>query len=283
MNRRGRKRYHPIRTFFSVFFTMILLCGGVLFYAFKIEPNLLTVKEIDLSSESPSGRTMTVVQLSDLEISKAYSEDKLPDIIRRVNSFSPDIIVFTGDLFSNYAEYSPEDEVENALSQMTAKVGKYAVYGNNDYGGGAAEEYEDIMENAGFLVLINSSQTIGVADKTVVIGGLDDDTMGSPDLDQTFDGGTVDADYTILLSHEPYVPDHIEDYGVNLILSGHTHGGQVSIPFLSSPLAQGEYVKGLYTLEDQNGFLFVSNGFGTSRLAVRFLAPPQIAVFHIAL
>lgn len=268
-------------------FLIFILGVLTILYAFQIEPHSLTTKEYDLNQESGGKDSVTVVQLSDFEISKDYTETELDDIVTQVNALNPDIIVFTGDLFSNYSKYRPVETVVEALSELQSTYGKFAVFGNNDYGGGAVRQYANILEESGFVLLKNQGITIELSSgHSVFIGGMDDDLLGKPNLDAVMADAPADAQYSILLAHEPYLADDINEEPIDLVLSGHTHGGQVNVPYLRKALGMSEnkYTKGFYELDTTASTqLYVSNGFGTSRLPVRFLVPPQIAVFHISL
>lgn len=297
---------------------VMLLCLGLCvlavaigIYSVKIEPYLIQVKSYALTGQV-SEVPLKIVQLSDIEISPEYTVEELDKIVLKVNAMEPDIVVFTGDLFESYYLYGPAHEVVESLSKIRSKYGKFAIWGNNDYGGGGVRVYESIMTDSGFEVLKNSSCVIVLTDdKTIAIGGLDDAQMGEPDYSAVFSNsmvfsnttnshvvnGLFDVDYRILLAHEPTegeasVSSKLANSfkqnqlpNVDLILSGHTHGGQVGIGFVRELMNIDEpYLSGLYTLDTANKTtLIVSNGLGTSRIHARFLAPPQIIEVNLKL
>lgn len=120
-----------------LFILLILILTGLLaVYAVKIEPYRLAVRDYDLKNGAASAE-LKLVHISDIQVSEAYSEERLGKLVDKINGQSPDIVVFTGDLYDNYAAYHPEKKVEKALSAIEARYGKYAVWGNRDYGGGA--------------------------------------------------------------------------------------------------------------------------------------------------
>ncbi len=275
-----------LRTLIKFFF--ILFFGGlsILFYSYKIEPTSLEVNHIHLDIPTLN-EELVVVQLSDIEISKNYSPQNLKKVIEKINSINPDIIVFTGDLFSNYAQYRPTTDVIHYLSQLQAPLEKYAILGNNDHGGGAIREYENIMNESGFTVLQNKSQLIELTNGEVIyVTGLDDDLLGNPNIDDAFYNYSNQSSFNLLLVHEPYLIDNLLDYPYDLALSGHTHGGQIDFPFIDSsyllnPL-ENKYLSGMYTFDNQRRTtLYVNNGLGTSRLPLRFMVPPEITVFTL--
>lgn len=235
---------------------MVLLGGLVLLfiplYAFKIEPSFVTVNRMTFE-QATKENTMKVVQVSDIQLSEAYSTKRLDKIVRKVNQEQADLIVFTGDLFDNYAEYGPVEEISSALAAMQATTGKYAVWGNHDYGGGASRIYESVMNQGGFTVLRNSGTTLTMPNGGVLfIGGMDDSLLGNPSSTEVL-SYRQQYDYSIVLTHEPDVADAFIDTGTQLVLAGHSHGGQINLPFIESPTPPfaRKYKKGLYQLSEE--------------------------------
>ncbi|MEF9892714.1 MAG: metallophosphoesterase [Anaerorhabdus sp.] len=271
-----------------VIFFFIILIGGlsILFYSYKIEPTSLVVNHIHLDIPTLNEK-LVIVQLSDIEISKNYLPVNLRKVVEKINSINPDIIVFTGDLFSNYAQYKPTTEVINYLSQLHASIGKYAIFGNNDHGGGAIRAYENIMNESGFNVLMNESQRIEFnSNEIMYITGLDDDLLGNPSIEDAFDKHINQSNFNLLLIHEPYLIDNLLEYPYDLALSGHTHGGQIDFPFIDTSLllspSENKYLMGTYNFDNlRQTTLYVNSGLGTSRLPLRFLVPPEITVFTL--
>lgn len=281
--RRSRPK-HLIRT--AGWFLVLL---GMLFvYSVKIEPNLLLVRHYQLQGEAAGTETIRLAQISDIQIGENYSMKQLQRVVKKIEKQQPDIILFTGDLFENYAVCGAEVEAEVTalLGQLEAPLGKYAVWGNRDYGGGAARAYRRILDKAGFELLCNSSAQITVAEgKHVLLCGLDDGLFGAPNdaqFPQQMDGFA----YRILLLHEPDLAQRWVQSDFQLILAGHSHGGQVRLPFwagLRTVLAE-QYTRHFYTLNEETGQqLYVNTGLGTSHLPVRFGVVPEIAVFDITI
>lgn len=264
---------------------VVVLIGLLVGYAFKIEPKMLVVHSFHLNEDK--GASVKIVQISDIQVSETYTVNQLNRLVEKINQISPDIIVFTGDLFENYSTFPQKQEVTDSLSQLKATVGKFAVWGNRDYGGGAFKIYEDLLTNAGFTLLNNSGVTVPVSnDKKLFIGGMDDGLLGKPDIDLLLSQMDDKYDYEIVLMHEPDMAELLKDTSVNLLLAGHSHGGQIRIPFMKTiktSLAE-KYDDGFYTINKDNGMqLYVNTGIGTSRIAARFMVPPEIAVFTIHL
>lgn len=249
-------------------------------YAFKIEPNLAVVHRIRLGDKSKP-EALNVLQLSDIQVSESYTTKRLDQVIRKVNQENPDIIVFTGDLFDNYTQYNHEQEIIEKLGELKATIGKYAVWGNHDYGGGAARIYERVMNAANFEVLKNAGETISLVNgKKVFIGGLDDSLLGAPSIEETL-SYRQRYDYSVLLTHEPDVADGFIGTNTQLVLAGHSHGGQIRLPFyeVKNVLAK-KYTRGLYELSDHTK-LYVNTGLGTTSIHARLGVPPEISVFQL--
>lgn len=252
-------------------------------YISQIEPRLLVTKYIRLSPEN-SNETIRLVQISDLHLCKQYSIAQLQKIVRKVNEQQPDLIVFTGDFFDNYKTYQKIEEVLPVWGTLRGRLGKYAIWGNHDYGGDAERIYRRLMKETAFHLLKNTGETIQTRQgNTIFIAGLDDGYFGAPDVEAAL-RNKANQSYKILLMHEPDLAERCHHKGLDLLLAGHSHGGQVKIPFLkrkTTDLAR-KYVIGFYTL-DHTERLYVNTGIGTSKWQVRFLTPPEITVFDIGL
>lgn len=277
-----------IKRIFQFIVILILIFALLAGYAFYIEPDRMVVRQFSLEGRDKNlTHKLRIVQLSDIQVSRNYTPEKLDDLVTKVNKLSPDFIVFTGDLFDNFANYGAgqQQEVGSLLGKLKSTYGKYAIWGNRDYGGGAQRHYENVMGAGGFTILTNESTVINVEnEKKIFIGGVDDALLGTPDVDVITKAMEETYDYRLILLHEPDLSDKLSDSMADLILAGHSHGGQVLLPFnLSMKTAMAEkYVKGFYTInEESNMQLYVNTGIGTSHLPVRFLVPPQIAVFDV--
>jgi predicted MPP superfamily phosphohydrolase len=267
----------------GIIYLLLLILVGLFFYAFKIEPKRIVRHHYVLGKKNDQ-TPLRIVQLSDIHIKKDYSADQLEKIVAKVNAEQPDIIVFTGDLFDNYAQYGPVEAVTSALRNLSAPLGKFAVWGNHDYGGAAARVYPEILAAADFQLLENSGTTITLTNqKSLYIAGLDDSLFGTPFVSATFEARKSDCDYTIVLTHEPDTADHLIDQDIQLVLAGHSHGGQIRLPFFSvkNTLAKN-YEKGFYHLANDTT-LYVNSGLGTTKISARFRVPPEIAVFELYL
>jgi len=255
-------------------------------YARFIEPNMLNVHYENISNELISKNTndVKILQFSDTHLSEYFNIEDLQKVVDKINEEKPDIVIFTGDLIDHYYNYSYTGNISQiweVLSNIKAPLGKYAVYGNHDYGGGAEKVYKDIMENSGFITLVNESVILKQYNLNII--GLDDSIFGNLDIEK-LNELIDDGFFNIVISHEPDVIDIMLEYSIDLFLSGHSHGGQVHIPFVKSilpPLGE-KYIKGIYEFENhRNTKLYVNVGIGTSQIPFRFMAVPELSVFTL--
>lgn len=272
------KKLKRILILFIMF--LILIC----LYSLYIEPKWIRVKKHTVTLDNPNGQAIKIVQFSDTQLGEFFSTKQLEEVVDKINKTSPDIVVFTGDLIDNASNYTDIDKVSKILSKIKAPNGKYAIYGNHDYGGGAVRYYNSIMTDAGFKVLKNSSTALKIGSINLKIFGTDDRLMGGYDMNSTIKGISSD-DINLLLIHEPDLIDDFKDYPIDLAFAGHSHGGQVRIPIygpLKKVILAEKYTHGLYTLENKRKTkLYVNTGLGNTRLPFRFGNIPEITVFTI--
>lgn len=253
---------------------------SVIGYARFIEPNLLVTKTLDIKTQKPI-KPFTMVYFTDTHFGKFYDVSHARKIVEKVNETKPDVVVFGGDLLDNYARDRDSMDLQylkEELQKIESTTGKYAVWGNHDYGGGAVRIYEDFMTSCGFEVLDNES--VELEDYGVKLIGYDDYLMGwtDPSLYK------IESDlYNVIIAHEPIVSQFIDSRSDNFLLSGHTHGGQVNIPFITNkvlPEGSGQFTKGFYTEKEIDTSIslnmYTSSGIGMTRYPFRFLNIPEI-------
>lgn len=282
------KKPARFKWFLGIAVMSLLAAASVYYYARYAEPNLLQVENVEI--RTPSVTTdldgIRIIQISDLHLGKFYTQSKLQSLVQRINGLKPDLVVFTGDLVDNFAAYPSPGNIAPILSQIKAPLGKFAVYGNHDQGGGAKHPYTRIMADSGFTLLVNGHQTLSFGHSRLVVAGLDDFLLGSPNMKKTFRGIDQSA-FVLLLVHEPDVADRLSGYPVDLQLSGHSHGGQVQLPgfgpVYTPPLAR-KYTEGLYTFHagsHRPEYLYVNRGVGTTRLPFRLDSVPELTLLTL--
>ncbi|OCT11028.1 hypothetical protein A8709_04820 [Paenibacillus pectinilyticus] len=229
----------------------------------------------------PSFAGVRIVQFSDTHIGKYYGLNHLSKLVELLQRQSPDILCFTGDLFdSNQGEVT--EDVIPILSQLHAPLGKFAVLGNHDMRLGA-DRIVAILERAGFTVLVNASRSVQRAEGNIQVVGVDEMFYGNPDLPLALKG-IRDEEFVLLLAHEPDFADTAWEYPVDLQLSGHSHGGQIRIPFYGSvftPDLGQKYSIGLYSFVGSDFHVYTNRGIGTTLYPIRFNCRPEITVFAL--
>lgn len=278
----GKLIWHMIQL---VTLVSILVIGGLI-YAGYIEPELLVVKEEALTTEQLTlERPLKIVQFSDLHLGPDYDTLHLARVVEKINSLDADFIMFTGDFIDDNKTFEEVNEAIEVLSKLQARAGKLAIFGNHDYGGNGHKRYKLIMEKAGFHLLVNEKQSFSLKNgEKINVYGFDDVIFGKIDV-AGFLEDMDETSYNIVLVHEPDLADEVAKYPVDLQLSGHTHGGQVTFPILGPPLTPPHgkiYIKGLYDMANNNRMkLYVNVGLGTSQMKYRFLNAPEITVLSI--
>ncbi|MEG2108735.1 MAG: metallophosphoesterase [Clostridium sp.] len=268
----------------KMFLWSIILAVLIAIYATCIERNLLIAEKHNLQLNNNDNESLKVVQFTDTQLGEFYSIYQLEKAVHKINEQNADIVVFTGDLIDNAASYEDINKVAGVLSKIKCNIAKYAIYGNHDYGGGAVRYYNNIMTKGGFTVLKNDNDRIKFKGKYINIFGADDGLLGNNDIKNTM-GNINESDINILLLHEPDLADKYSKYPIDLILSGHSHGGQVYIPFYG-PLVKNtlseKYTKGFYDLQNKRKTkLYVNSGLGNTKAPFRFFNIPQVSTFNI--
>ncbi|MEH7110150.1 metallophosphoesterase [Bacillus sp. JJ1764] len=276
-----------IKRIVGTMFTLLGISSVGYVYAHRIEPSMLEINQLEMShSLIPIGfNGKKIVQFSDTHLGFQYNLHQLNELVSTINDFAPDIILFTGDLMDEPNKFMQINQLRSILQKLHAPLGKYCIYGNHDHGGYGSEIYRDIMESAGFTVLLNQSVPIHYdRSSKIYLTGIDDRMLGRPDLPLALKNVPSNT-FSILLSHAPDVADDASQYPVQWQLSGHSHGGQVKIPFLGAlvipPFAR-IYQEGLYKIGNNKPLmLYVNRGLGTTRLPFRFMAKPELTVFTL--
>jgi uncharacterized protein len=270
----------------SLSLATIFLSTSSYTYARYVEPkHFVVTKHVIQHSLIPKAFDGTkIVQFSDTHLGHFFELEQLQYVINKINYLQPDIVFFTGDLIDKPNRYPYVKNIAPILQQVRAPLGKFAIYGNHDHGGYGTEIYEKIMEESGFDLLVNEHRIITLLDKSkIIIAGIDDAMLGKPNIKKTFQGIPEDV-YTIVLMHEPDIANEIEMFRPHFQLSGHSHGGQIQVPFygplITPPLATHFY-EGFYQVGTSNMLLFVNRGLGTTRMPYRFLSKPEIACFTL--
>lgn len=261
---------------------LILVVSLMYLYARYIEPNNLKANEYSISSETlpDSYNNFKIVQFSDLLYNNDYNKKNIDELIKKINEYNPDLVIFNGNLISNNYQINDEDKsyLEEKLNEINANINKIAIYGSND----EENTYQEIMNNSNFIILNNSSKYIFYkSDYPIEITNITD--FSNIDSTLLIDENITPCFYIYLLQK----PDDIENIlatnlDVDLLLSGYSLGGIVNLPFIG-PLMKKDgaktYINGYYKVDGYN--LYVNNGIGVNNYKIRLFNTPSINLYRL--
>jgi predicted MPP superfamily phosphohydrolase len=221
---------------------------------------------------------ITIAQLSDVHHSSFMSAERIAEIVEDVNTLEADCIVLTGD----YVSYSPYyiAGAGEVLGRLRAPLGVFAVLGNHDFWNNA-DEIERALEREGIAVLRNTHTALELRGERLVLAGIDDLQVRAADLDRAL-RGTDPRRPRLLLSHNPGIIRRAAIANVDLVLAGHTHGGQVHVPIIGAPSVYG-VPKQLVSGHSRVGAtqLYVNRGLGTVIVPVRVGSKPEVTLLTL--
>lgn len=263
---------------------LVLALTGI--WAFLIEPSRLVVKQetIKLANWPTGFENLKIAVISDLHVGSPFIDaEKLRFIVLQINAMQPDLIVLLGDFMIQDVvggkQVEPEDFAEN-LKNLRARHGVFAVLGNHDwwYDGPRVGR---ALEAVGIRVLDDDVMKIERNGQAIWLAGLKDAWTNRTDIDGTLRKVT-DENPIVALTHNPDLFVRIPP-GVILTLAGHTHGGQVNLPFFGRTKVPSEFGKRYAAghIVENNHHLFVTTGIGTSIIPVRFRVPPEIVILTL--
>lgn len=263
----------------------------VIIYGSFIEPHIITVTRHELSSNLR--QPLKVALLADFHVGPYKGAGFVRRTVRETNALLPDVVLIAGDfLFDDRSEF---EDLE-PLKDLRASIGVYAVLGNHDSGhflsmlrqpyelGDKSEELAPYLESLGVTVLRNEHELRHVGNDTLAIAGIDDIWSRTTDLENALAGIPANAT-TLLISHSPDVLLQDAAKSADLIVTGHTHGGQIRLPWIGSlailPTRLGQqYDQGAFPADDDS-VLVITRGLGETLARARLLAPPEIAFIEL--
>ncbi len=266
---------NPERTAKITAYTVISLVALVVVYGF-INAHIIRVRSFDINVPKEAGgrKSLNIVMASDIHLSSIINNGRISAIVNKINSLSPDIVLLPGDIVDGDLNPVVQQNLGEALRQITAPLGVYAITGNHEYIGGVEKACKYITEH-GVKMLRDS--TVFVDSSFYVVGREDRSARKRKPLSELMEN--VDRKYpVILMDHQPFRLEEAEENGVDLQLSGHTHYGQMwpfnYITDMVYELAYGYLVKG-------STHIYVSSGVGTWGPPLRIVANPEIAEFRL--
>jgi uncharacterized protein len=253
------------------------------------EPNRPRIERQEMALSRWPARLdgFTIALLSDFHYDPYFSAHPLKAAIGMVNDLHPDLIALAGDFVSMPWSYQNEEAAAETaepcarlLSQMRAPHGLWAVMGNHDYFTNP-RRVTRALQAEGIKVLANQSMAIEQDGTRFWLAGVNDVLSGTAQLERTLLDVPAD-EATVLLAHEPDYADFVARSPVDLQLSGHSHGGQVRLPFMRPlylPDLARKYPVGLYRIGALT--LYTNSGLGTVGFPIRLNCPPEITLITL--
>ncbi len=270
-----------------------IIGGGALAlagYSYFIERFALSLTRIELAySNLPEAFDgFSILQISDLHIKRWSKIERLMEQI--MQSVDYDIMVFTGDI-------SVREKGAQLLRDFLKRVGRpediYGIHGNTEYKGKFGKERREDLKWIGIKLLNNKHTLLERRDDKILLVGVDDPFTYHDDLSEAL-SNSPEGLFKVLLAHTPDVAGEAKDSGIDLVLSGHTHGGQVRLPLLGvvyshlhkyhklvSGMYEGDVLSKVLKRDAGEMRVYVSRGLGVSNLPFRFLAPPEMVLFTL--
>jgi predicted MPP superfamily phosphohydrolase len=273
------------------------LAGGALacslLYAREVEPYWLKLERLTLTLPrlAPSFDRYRIVQISDIHMDGWMTPERLGRVVDLVNEQERDLVVITGDFVSGSARYI--SDLSDPLRKLWAPDGAVAVLGNHDHLNDA-DAVREVLSSTGITDVSNAVRTLRRNDTTLHLCGVDCVMYGYDRLDKVLEAlKGAEPGCAVLLAHEPDFVDRSAASGrFDLQLSGHSHGGQVRIPFLGAPIfvpplslypdvppLASNYPSGLYTVKKM--YQYTNRGLGAMSLRLRLNCRPEITVLTL--
>lgn len=265
---------------------LIILITSIILYSRYIATKGLQVIEKSVVDKNlpASFNGFKVAQFADIHYGKTTSLEDIKKMVKNINKLNPDIVIFSGDLFDNDIKVSEKDinKLKDELSKIDASINKYAVKGDNDYK--QITDFETIFKYANFTILDNSNEMIYYKDTTPIkIVGTTSLLKSKIDYESAFNTfGDENEYFTILISHEPNVIEHVKDYNINLLFTSNSLGGLINIPFIGGIIkfeGSDNYIKGYYKVN--NTQMYVNSGIGTQKYNFRLFNRPSINLYRV--
>lgn len=277
----------------SLLFCACIGAWAVIFYGSFIESQLLVVAEKTVSIGKNPTKSIRAVLVSDLHAGPYKKSEFVNKIADKILALKPDLILLAGDYV--YDDVSQMEYLE-PLKRLKAPLGVFAILGNHDY---TTEKYliteedrlnaqkiQKKLESLGATVLINKGKRLITQGKELFLFGTDDIWADRADIDAAFRsvGRSQTPHPGILVGHNPDIIFEAQKKNLDLVLAGHTHGGQIRLPWLGPvpeiPDRLGQkFDRGLFQFG--NTQLFITSGAGESGPRARLLVPPEIALLTI--
>jgi uncharacterized protein len=246
------------------------------------EVNFPIVREINIDTEKlEKGKAVTLLQITDFH--GGPSDETVKRLIKALGNIKLDTVLITGDLVDRSTENF--DNVYALIKELRSICPSiFFVSGNHEWSNDRKKELLVKLKDMGVVIINNRGSSFAASSADINICGVDD-AYGRMDNIEKAMKSVNSNKYTVLLSHSPKIRQRLGGYSPDLILCGHTHGGQVRFPFIGAIIEPGEgffpyFDKGMFKLKG-NSLLYIDSGVGTSKLPIRLLNRSQVSIIRI--
>ena len=265
----------------KLFFALILIIILVIIYSRYIATSGLIIKEYTIKNNNlpKSFNGLKIAHFSDFHYGSTTNLDNLKIMVKQINLSKPDIIIFTGDFFDKNINVSDKDinNIKNELSKLKSTYGKYYITGNHDL---KFNNYENLFNESNFINLNDNFDLIYNKNNDYILLTGTSYNSDFKFLDNILNEQT--SSYKINIMHKPDDYDNIKKYNYNLILAGHSHNGQITLPIYGAvytPNGAKKYYKPYYKLDNTD--MYISSGIGTSKFKFRLFNRPSFNLYRI--
>ena len=284
--RLSRRDFLKLLKIGAIDLALLAISGGI--YSFLVEPGLVKVESVSLKLQRLTSGFfgIRIAQISDIHMGGWMNAEHLQNVVDLVVAQKPDLLLLTGDFlighgFDEDSEQAVRDLI-TILTPLAASFRSFAILGNHDYWTNP-EVVRGILRSCNIMDLTNKVFTLTRGVEKLHLCGVDDVWEGDVRLDQVLGQITSDG-AAILMAHEPDFADISATAGrFDLQVSGHSHGGQVVLPFVGPPILPylgRKYPSGLYQVG--NMYQYTSRGVGMERIPIRFNCLPEITLFTLS-
>lgn len=250
---------------------LLIIILIIIIYSFYIGTKGIFIKDYNIKSKKITDKMhgIKILQFSDLHFKSSVNKNDVKKIIKKINSANPDIVIFTGDLFDKNKNITEEDKIflTKQLSNINADYGKYYVTGECDN-----DNSNNVLNNSEFTNIEENAQVIDISNDSSIL--LIDNKKSKDYFNEN-----TDNNLKILVIHNPNNFDKVKEYKFDMVISGHTHNGQINIPKIKETFINGKYTKNYQKIE--NTKLFVNPGIGTKGLKVRLFNHPTMFLYRL--
>ena len=265
--------------------SLFIVIIGFILNIFVINPNVIQVRQEKYQSKlvNKDLNDFTILFFSDTFYGTNINAKEFNKLVKQINDYNADLVIFGGDLINRPEQLDEENKaiIEKALASIDTNYGKFAVIGDNDATTSTSRNITtEILNNSGFEVLNNKNTTITVKNSYFNLVGIDPSVNGTVDLDASFKDIDLNK-LTIAISHTPDVVDTLGQYKPQIMLAGHSLGGQIYLPLITKQfMYEGclEHFHGKKLVNDT--LLDISNGVASTK-STRLFADAEIVIYKL--